>query len=71
MQRRTRYQAHHLFEQWQSEECHFVCRIISKTHKEILVEHPIPQNSNVFFDAMVLLGTPGINQTQKPLRLVG
>ena len=65
------YQAHHLFDQWQSEECHFVCRIKSKTHKEILVEHPIPENSNVFFDAMVLLGTPGINQTQKPLRLVG
>ena len=65
------YQAHHLFDQWQSEECHFVCRIKSKTHKEILVEHPIPENSNVFFDAMVLLGTAGINQTQKPLRLVG
>ena len=65
------YQAHHLFDQWQSDECHFVCRIKSKTHKEILVEHQIPEGSHVFFDATVLLGTPGVNQTQKPLRLVG
>lgn len=65
------YQAHHLFDQWQSDECHFVCRIKSKTHKEILTEQQIPEESNVFFDAKVLLGTPGINQTQKPLRLVG
>lgn len=65
------YQAHHLFDQWQSDECHFVCRIKSKTHKEILTEQQIPEESKVFFDAKVLLGTPGINQTQKPLRLVG
>lgn len=65
------YQAHHLFDQWQSDECHFVCRIKSKTHKEILTEQQISEESNVFFDAKVLLGTPGINQTQKPLRLVG
>jgi hypothetical protein len=65
------YQAHHFFDQWQSDGCHFVCRIKSKTHKEILTEQQVPEDSNVFFDARVLLGTPGINQTQKPLRLVG
>ena len=65
------YQAHHLFDQWQSDECHFVCRIKSKTHKEILAEHQIPEDSHVFFDATVLLGTPGVNQTEKPVRLVG
>ena len=65
------YQAHHLFDQWQSDDCHFVCRIKSKTHKEILAEHQIPEGSHVFFDATVLLGTPGVNQTQRPLRLVG
>ena len=65
------YQAHHLFDQWQEDGCHFVCRIKEKTHKEILCVHPLPENSNVFFDATVKLGTPGINQTEKPVRLVG
>lgn len=65
------YQAHHLFDQWQIDGCHFVCRIKGKTHKEILEEYPLSVSSNVFFDAKVFLGTPGVNQTQKPVRLVG
>ncbi len=65
------YQAHHLFDQWQSTDCHFVCRIKGKTHKEILAEYPLPDNSHVFFDAKVLLGTAGVNQTEQPVRLVG
>jgi len=31
----------------------------------------VPDDSIVFFDAMVLLGADGVNQTQTPLRLVG
>ena len=31
----------------------------------------MPADSIVFFDAMVLLGTPGVNQSKTPLRLVG
>jgi len=31
----------------------------------------INPDSNIFYDAIVLLGTPGGNQTKKPLRLVG
>lgn len=65
------YQAHHLFDQWQHDGCHFVCRIKGKTQKEILEEHPLPEKSNVFFDAKVLLGTPNVNQTEQPVRLVG
>lgn len=65
------YQAHHLFDQWQRDGCHFVCRIKGKTQKDVLEEYPLPENSNVFFDAKVLLGTPGVNQTEKPVRLVG
>jgi hypothetical protein len=34
-------------------------------------DEPVPANSIVFYDAIVLLGTPGINQTRKPFRLVG
>jgi hypothetical protein len=65
------YQAHNLFDQWQQDGCHFVCRIKEATHKEILQEFPVKENSIVFFDAMVLLGTPNVNQTQKPVHLVG
>jgi len=65
------YQAHHLFDQWQMDNCHFVCRIRKNTKKTILEQHPLQENSHIFFDANVLLGTPYINQTQEPLRLVG
>jgi hypothetical protein len=65
------YQAHHLFDQWQQDGCHFVCRIKETTKKTILEELPIQKSSHVFFDAKVLLGSPHINQTQEPLRLVG
>jgi len=65
------YQAHNLFDQWQQDGCHFVCRIKEATHKEILQEFPVKKNSIIFFDAMVLLGTPNVNQTQKPIHLVG
>lgn len=65
------YQAHNLFDQWQREGCHFVCRIKGKTLKEVLENHTLSGGSNVFFDARVLLGTPGVNQTEIPLRLVG
>ena len=33
--------------------------------------HEVNPGSIVFYDAIVLLGTPGINQTEEPLRLVG
>ncbi|MCP4368181.1 MAG: IS4 family transposase [Deltaproteobacteria bacterium] len=65
------YQAHHLFDQWQLDGCHFVCRIKKSTHKNILEEYPVQEDSHIFFDAKVLLGTPGINQTKEPVRLVG
>lgn len=65
------YQAHHLFDQWQKDGCHFVCRIKEATHREVIEEFPVKENSHVFFDAMVLLGIPNVNQTQKPVHLVG
>ena len=64
-------QTHHLFDQWQQDDCHFVCRIRKSTHKEILEELPLQKDSPVFFDAKVLLGTPNVNQTKEPVRLVG
>jgi len=65
------YQAHLLFDQWQSDGCHFVCRIKGITIKEVQEEYPLPENSYIFRDVKVLLGTPGVNQTQQPVRLVG
>jgi len=65
------YQAHDLFDQWQEEKKYFLCRIKAKTKKTSIEAKEINPHSNVFYDAIVLLGTPGINQTKKPLRLVG
>lgn len=65
------YQCHKQFDQWQREGKLFMCRIKASTKKTIVEANSIAPNSIVFFDAIVLLGTPGINQTEKPLRLVG
>jgi hypothetical protein len=65
------YQTHHLFDQWQLNGCHFVCRIRESTHKNIIEEFSVSNNSNVFYDAKVLLGSSSVNQTAEPLRLVG
>ncbi len=65
------YQCHELFDQWQENDQLYICRIKASTNKKIISQHVIPADSIVFFDAMVLLGTAGINQSQRPLRLVG
>jgi hypothetical protein len=65
------YQAHDRFGQWQEEDKHFVCRIKASTKKKRIKDNVINPDSDIFYDAIVLLGTPGVNQTQKPLRLVG
>jgi hypothetical protein len=65
------YQAHDLFDLWQEENKHFVCRIKARTKKVCLETKEINPDSNIFYDAIVLLGTAGVNQTKKPLRLVG
>ena len=65
------YQAHDLFDLWQEDGKHFVCRIKGKTKKTYIEKQEINPDSNIFYDAIVLLGTPGTNQTKKPVRLVG
>ena len=65
------YQSHQDFDLWQSEGKHFVCRIKTKTTKTLLESYPLPDGSIAFYDAKVLLGKQGVNQTEKPLRLVG
>ena len=65
------YQSHKRFDQWQRDRKSFMCRIKASTKKTIIKQSPTAPDSIVFFDAIVILGTTEINQTQETLRLVG
>ena len=65
------YQSHKNFDYLQSEKKSFVCRIKVKTTKTIIKEHTVDPDSFIFYDALVHLGTPGINRTKTPVRVVG
>jgi hypothetical protein len=65
------YQSHAHFDQWQTDEKHFVCRIKENTNKTVIKENALPEKSIVFYDAVVLLGTKGATLTEKELRVVG
>ncbi len=65
------YQHHGNFDLYQHEGKHFVCRIKANTRKTCIKANELPENSFIFYDAIVLLGTPSINQTKEEVRLVG
>ncbi len=65
------YQSHKTFDRLQNEGKHFLCRIKASTIKTCIKNNPVKSGSIVFYDAIVLLGTPGVNQTEKQLRVVG
>jgi len=65
------YQSHKNFDRLQDEGKHFVCRVKISTIKKVIKENQVDPDSYVFYDAEVLLGTKGINQTEKSVRLVG
>jgi len=65
------YQRHKSFDQWQTEKKHFVCRIKENTTITIISANAVKPEGIVFYDAVVLLGTKGVNQTETPLRVVG
>ena len=65
------YQCHRRFDQWQTDEKQFVCRIKAKTTKTVVRANTVTPGGIVFYDAVVLLGTKGISQTEKELRVVG
>lgn len=65
------YQCHRDFDLWQGEGKHFICRIRANTKKAELHPVPVPPGSIVFYDGVCLLGTKGVNQTEKPVRVVG
>ena len=65
------YQSHKVFDLLQNEKKHFVCRIKAKTTRTVISKNSINPDSHVFYDSVVLLGTPGVNQTKTPVRVVG
>ena len=64
------YQSHDLFDQWQEEGTKFICRIKAGTTKKCIKMNEYKPGGIVFYDAIVLLGTTGVNQTEKSIRLV-
>jgi hypothetical protein len=64
------YQCHRSFDVWQTENRFFICRIKASTLKGVITVNPVAPGSIVFYDAIVLLGSPGINQTEEPVRVV-
>ena len=65
------YQCHKDFDLWQEKNKQFVCRIRSNTRKTVIRINSIEKNSSVFYDAIVLLGTSGTNQSKHEVRVVG
>jgi hypothetical protein len=65
------YQCYRDFDLWQEEGLHFVCRIKAGAIKTCLETFAVPEGGPVFYDALVRLGAPRANQTQRPLRVVG
>ena len=65
------YQSYKNFDQWQVEGKHFVCRLRIDHRKTEISCNPVAEGSIVFYDAVVLLGAKGVNQTKKQVRLIG
>lgn len=65
------YQCHKNFDLWQTEGNSFVCRIRENSTKTCIRFNAVKPGGIVFYDAIVLLGTPRVNQTEKELRVIG
>ena len=65
------YQCYKNFDEWQAQGRHFVCRIKASSRKTVKKTNAVSSDSHVFYDAVVLLGTEGANQTKQEVRVVG
>jgi hypothetical protein len=65
------YQRHKSFDDWQTEGKHFICRIKASTKRHEIRKNDVHPEGIVFYDAVVLLGTPYVNQTEREVRLIG
>lgn len=59
------------FDDWQDQGRHFICRIKANSRKTELRSNEVNMESHVFYDAVILLGTETVNQTNKEIRVVG
>jgi hypothetical protein len=64
------YQCYRHFDLWQEQGLQFVCRIKAGTIKTCLETYAVPEDGLVFYDALLRLGAPTANQTQRPVRVV-
>lgn len=64
------YQCHENFDQWQAQGKHFICRITATSTITCLRTNTLVPDSIVFYDAIVLLGMPRVNQTKKEVRVI-
>jgi len=64
------YQCHKNFDLWQRDEKQFVCRIRAGSNKTVIKHNDVSPGSDVFYDAIVLLGTKGTNQTEETVRVI-
>lgn len=65
------YQCHKNFDLWQREKKHFICRLRANTKKTEIHPTRVVPGGIVFYDAVVLLGTKNVNQTEDAVRVVG
>lgn len=57
-------------DQWRQVRQLYICRIKTSTNKTFISHNPVLADSNVFFDAMVLLGTAGLMVVQILIGLI-
>jgi hypothetical protein len=65
------YQCHKRSDTLQEDGMYFVCRIRSCTKLTVINENPVSSGSYIFRDSLTLLGTPGVSQSEKPVRIIG
>lgn len=65
------YQCNADFDQWQLNEKKFICRIQGRARKRVIRQNEIPENSIVFYDAVVILGSKRLTEAKEEVRLVG
>jgi hypothetical protein len=65
------YQCYNNFDDWQTQKCHFVCRIKANSRKTVIRTNVVNPDSHIFYDAVVLLGTKDSNQTKLEVRVFG
>lgn len=65
------YESYKNFDNLQNNGKHFISRIKEDAIKTVIQAYQTGKDSIVFYDAIVLLGTKGVNQTEKAVRVVG